>query len=59
MSWPVVPAVLLSPPRAQSIAVPVTMLFTCAGVSDGFASSMSSATPATNGVAMLVPLKAT
>ena len=33
--------------------------FTCCGVSEGLTSRISSATPATNGVAMLVPLQET
>ena len=49
------PYSLSIPTAPQSTAVVISFDFTWAGVSDGFASSISSATPATNGVAMLVP----
>src|SRR5436305_4893287 len=45
------------PGGPQSTALDISVLLTCAGVSDGFWSSISSATPATKGVAMLVPLR--
>src|ERR687896_136302 len=59
MSAPLVPGSWDTPPRPQSIAVAMIVDLICAWVNAGLASSMRAATPATNGVAMLVPSNVT